>query len=162
MKEFELLRKNFSETGNFGARSSARDALLPRLIPTSGFGINEHIDLGLKYDPSTGIYGAWRASLPSLSLQPAPVKLIAPRTCSWRAGGRMNLVPQHAALRPRSTLQAPRAAASARGVGSAAHPTHRRPTVAPQAWTSTLCWSARGTASRAAAAAAARSATSTS
>ena len=22
-----------------------------------GFGINEHIDLGLKYDPSTGIYG---------------------------------------------------------------------------------------------------------
>ena len=28
-----------SETGNFG------------------FGIDEHIDLGLKYDPSTGIYG---------------------------------------------------------------------------------------------------------
>jgi large subunit ribosomal protein L11e len=23
----------------------------------SGFGINEHIDLGIKYDPSTGIYG---------------------------------------------------------------------------------------------------------
>ena len=22
-----------------------------------GFGINEHIDLGIKYDPSTGIYG---------------------------------------------------------------------------------------------------------
>lgn len=40
VKEFELLRKNFSDTGNFG------------------FGINEHIDLGLKYDPSTGIYGA--------------------------------------------------------------------------------------------------------
>lgn len=23
----------------------------------TGFGINEHIDLGIKYDPSTGIYG---------------------------------------------------------------------------------------------------------
>ncbi|KAG1676551.1 hypothetical protein FOA52_000094 [Chlamydomonas sp. UWO 241] len=39
VKEFELIRKNFSMTGNFG------------------FGINEHIDLGIKYDPSTGIYG---------------------------------------------------------------------------------------------------------
>ncbi|GFR39878.1 hypothetical protein Agub_g380 [Astrephomene gubernaculifera] len=39
VKEFELIRKNFSDTGNFG------------------FGIQEHIDLGLKYDPSTGIYG---------------------------------------------------------------------------------------------------------
>ena len=39
MKEYELLRRNFSETGNFG------------------FGITEHIDLGIKYDPSTGIYG---------------------------------------------------------------------------------------------------------
>merc|ERR1711865_625305 len=39
VKEYELLRKNFSDTGNFG------------------FGINEHIDLGIKYDPSTGIYG---------------------------------------------------------------------------------------------------------
>ena len=39
VKEFELLRKNFSDTGNFG------------------FGINEHIDLGIKYDPTTGIYG---------------------------------------------------------------------------------------------------------
>ena len=39
MKEFELLKKNFSATGNFG------------------FGISEHIDLGIKYDPSTGIYG---------------------------------------------------------------------------------------------------------
>jgi large subunit ribosomal protein L11e len=39
VKEFELLRKNFSDTGNFG------------------FGINEHIDLGIKYDPSSGIYG---------------------------------------------------------------------------------------------------------
>ena len=39
MKEYELKRKNFSANGNFG------------------FGITEHIDLGLKYDPSTGIYG---------------------------------------------------------------------------------------------------------
>lgn len=26
----------------------------------AGFGINEHIDLGIKYDPSTGIYGEHR------------------------------------------------------------------------------------------------------
>jgi large subunit ribosomal protein L11e len=39
VKEYELLSKNFSNTGNFG------------------FGINEHIDLGIKYDPTTGIYG---------------------------------------------------------------------------------------------------------
>merc|ERR1712096_345198 len=34
VKEFELRRKNFSDMGNFG------------------FGIQEHIDLGIKYDPS--------------------------------------------------------------------------------------------------------------
>jgi len=39
VKEYELIKRNFSETGNFG------------------FGIKEHIDLGIKYDPSTGIYG---------------------------------------------------------------------------------------------------------
>eukprot|EP01071_Lankesteria_metandrocarpae_P002949 Lankesteria_metandrocarpae@DN2658_c0_g1_i1.p1 len=39
VKEYELKRRNFSDTGNFG------------------FGIEEHIDLGIKYDPSTGIYG---------------------------------------------------------------------------------------------------------
>merc|ERR1711920_1187589 len=39
VKEYELKRTCFSETGTFG------------------FGINEHIDLGLKYDPSTGIFG---------------------------------------------------------------------------------------------------------
>jgi ribosomal protein L5 len=45
VKEYELVRRNFSDSGNFG------------------FGINEHIDLGIKYDPSTGIYGellTWR------------------------------------------------------------------------------------------------------
>ena len=39
VKEYELYRENFSDTGNFG------------------FGIQEHIDLGIKYDPSIGIYG---------------------------------------------------------------------------------------------------------
>lgn len=39
VKEFELMSYNFSNTGSFG------------------FGISEHIDLGIKYDPSTGIYG---------------------------------------------------------------------------------------------------------
>ena len=39
VKEYELRKKNFSAEGNFG------------------FGIDEHIDLGIKYDPSTGIYG---------------------------------------------------------------------------------------------------------
>lgn len=37
--EYELKDRNFSSTGNFG------------------FGIEEHIDLGLKYEPSVGIYG---------------------------------------------------------------------------------------------------------
>lgn len=39
VKEYELKGANFSNTGNFG------------------FGIQEHIDLGIKYDPSIGIYG---------------------------------------------------------------------------------------------------------
>ncbi|GMM33754.1 ribosomal 60S subunit protein L11B [Saccharomycopsis crataegensis] len=39
VKEFQLKERNFSETGNFG------------------FGISEHIDLGIKYDPGIGIYG---------------------------------------------------------------------------------------------------------
>ncbi|KAL1933661.1 hypothetical protein VTP01DRAFT_7751 [Rhizomucor pusillus] len=39
VKEYELRNRNFSETGNFG------------------FGVDEHIDLGIKYDPSIGIYG---------------------------------------------------------------------------------------------------------
>ena len=39
VKEYELRRANFSKTGNFG------------------FGVQEHIDLGIKYDPSIGIYG---------------------------------------------------------------------------------------------------------
>ncbi|KAF7683006.1 60S ribosomal protein L11 [Astathelohania contejeani] len=39
VKEYELPDKCFSDTGNFG------------------FGISEHIDLGIKYDPNIGIYG---------------------------------------------------------------------------------------------------------
>jgi large subunit ribosomal protein L11e len=39
VKEYELKDRNFSASGNFG------------------FGIDEHIDLGLKYDPNIGIYG---------------------------------------------------------------------------------------------------------
>jgi large subunit ribosomal protein L11e len=38
-KEYEIYSKNFSDTGNFG------------------FGINEHIDLGVSFDTSTGIFG---------------------------------------------------------------------------------------------------------
>lgn len=39
VKEFEIKKTAFSENGNFG------------------FGIEEHIDLGIKYDPSIGIFG---------------------------------------------------------------------------------------------------------
>ena len=39
VKEYELRKSNFSATGNFG------------------FGVQEHIDLGIRYDPSIGIYG---------------------------------------------------------------------------------------------------------
>ncbi|XP_055455592.1 60S ribosomal protein L11-like [Psammomys obesus] len=39
VREYELRKNNFSDTGNFG------------------FGIQEHIDLGIKYDLSIGIYG---------------------------------------------------------------------------------------------------------
>lgn len=39
VKEYELPKTCFTDNGNFG------------------FGVEEHIDLGLRYDPSTGIYG---------------------------------------------------------------------------------------------------------
>jgi large subunit ribosomal protein L11e len=39
VKEYELRQRNFSDTGNFG------------------FGIQEHIDLGARYDPGIGIFG---------------------------------------------------------------------------------------------------------
>lgn len=106
VKEYELLRKNFSDGGNFGesplmahiflrgvccvnAASGAHGGDLfgddlgigtglrrpesnwvenSRLIVIAGFGISEHIDLGIKYDPSTGIYGEL-ACQPILSQQ---------------------------------------------------------------------------------------------
>ena len=46
----------------------------------AGFGINEHIDLGIKYDPSSGIYGmdpglrpALRGAFDSAVAAPGPV-----------------------------------------------------------------------------------------
>merc|ERR1712050_364418 len=39
VREYELKKRNFSDTGNFG------------------YGIQEHIDLGIKYDPGIGIFG---------------------------------------------------------------------------------------------------------
>merc|ERR1712187_976066 len=39
VKEYELKKRNFAKNGSFG------------------FGISEHIDLGIRYDPSSGIYG---------------------------------------------------------------------------------------------------------
>ncbi len=39
VKEYELKGSSFTENGNFG------------------FGVEEHIDLGLRYDPYTGIFG---------------------------------------------------------------------------------------------------------
>ena len=38
VKEMELRKRNFSASGNFG------------------FGVQEHIDLGIKYDPYTGLF----------------------------------------------------------------------------------------------------------
>ena len=70
VKEFELIRRNFSDTGNFG------------------FGISEHIDLGIKYDPNTGIYGTWgraRAGAGALEILIAcwMGALAAPRGSFW-------------------------------------------------------------------------------
>lgn len=47
VKEFELRERNFSSGGTESGTGGGG----------FGFGINEHIDLGLKYDPTTGIYG---------------------------------------------------------------------------------------------------------
>jgi len=64
VKEYELKKSNFSETGNFG------------------FGIQEHIDLNIKYDPAIGIYGS-----PSQNYSPASSQTSqadAPITLSMR------------------------------------------------------------------------------
>ena len=83
-----MIRKNFSDSGNFGERgdrhcTSASPVLdsptahQHTIILPAGFGINEHIDLGIKYDPSTGIYG-----------EPCPCSLPKAVRCSnwaWQA-----------------------------------------------------------------------------
>jgi large subunit ribosomal protein L11e len=54
VKEYELKKRNFSETGNFG------------------FGIAEHIDLGIKYDPTTGTcYSSLCCSISNAHVSPA-------------------------------------------------------------------------------------------
>ena len=65
VKEFELKKRNFSANGEptppFARarnRSSRTRTCLTRSMPGNwGFGISEHIDLGIKYDPNAGIYG---------------------------------------------------------------------------------------------------------
>ena len=54
VKEYELRKKNFSDEGMFCSFSLQ---IINYYIGNFGFGIEEHIDLGIKYDPSTGIYG---------------------------------------------------------------------------------------------------------
>ena len=88
VKEFELIRRNFSDTGNFG------------------FGISEHIDLGIKYDPNTGIYGTWRrARVGALDILIARWlgAFAAPRGSYWGmslARERSGRVPSRAPARP--------------------------------------------------------------
>lgn len=65
VKEFELRKKNFSKDGK--SQSSMRVSICGAFLcwqfylllytGNFGFGIDEHIDLGMKYDTSTGIFG---------------------------------------------------------------------------------------------------------
>jgi len=68
--DYEISSKHFSDSGDYtlSTKYSQPNLIIPQsfssyspLSPHSsgnfGFGINEHIDLGLKYDPATGIYG---------------------------------------------------------------------------------------------------------
>ena len=55
VKEYELRKRNFSDEGIFHNLFSF--LFINYYIGNFGFGIDEHIDLGIKYDPSTGIYG---------------------------------------------------------------------------------------------------------
>ena len=68
VKEYELRKRNFSDEGKsrrHKPRVCCRSCVSLYLsakfinyyIGNFGFGIDEHIDLGIKYDPSTGIYG---------------------------------------------------------------------------------------------------------
>ena len=167
VKEFELLKRNFSDMGSFG------------------FGIQEHIDLGIKYDPSTGIYGEPdthpRSLLARLPLPGGGIpvgmarhrfSIAARRDPSSRAcrmstvqqqrgfvgpnplwpGGSARPPPRPWGPSPKSLRLRPR---GPHGRGSADPPGHL------QAWTSSSCWSAPGTGCRAAAAARTASVSST-
>jgi hypothetical protein len=65
VKEYELLRKNFSDGGNFGGHLHQCIMLN---MPSSSSNLSQaaHVqyafDLGIKYDPSTGIYGECQQS----------------------------------------------------------------------------------------------------
>ena len=74
MKEYELRARNFSDTGNFG------------------FGIEEHIDLGLKYDPSIGIFGMDFYVV----LQRAGTRVSRRRRCKTRVGKRQRVTREDA------------------------------------------------------------------
>ena len=91
VKEYELLRRNFSDTGNFG------------------FGINEHIDLGIKYDPSTGIYGEqaiWSCLaaylLPSVAYMRMPAHGLSDCSCCFICG---SFAPHNYMLRCPTVMQ---------------------------------------------------------
>ena len=56
VKEYELRKKNFSETG-YECCALAKVEFPLMDYSNFGFGISEHIDLGIKYDPAIGIYG---------------------------------------------------------------------------------------------------------
>ena len=74
VKEYELRARNFSDTGNFG------------------FGIEEHIDLGLKYDPSIGIFGMDFYVV----LQRAGTRVSRRRRCKTRVGKRQRVTREDA------------------------------------------------------------------
>jgi len=61
VREYELRKKNFSDQGKIAVPGGDSTVFLILIfnyyIGNFGFGIDEHIDLGIKYDPSTGIYG---------------------------------------------------------------------------------------------------------
>ena len=100
VKEYELERKNFSSTGSFG------------------FGIQEHIDLGIKYDPSTGIYGE-RGRTPPQATGIANTDCLAPTRC--RGGECMSSVPKRYPARPPRSPRVPR-----RGERAPRRGNHRR------------------------------------
>ncbi|PIO68496.1 ribosomal protein L5 [Teladorsagia circumcincta] len=57
VKEFELYKENFSDSGNFGFGIQGSCAYPSFLRLNVDPDSEEHIDLGIKYDPGIGIYG---------------------------------------------------------------------------------------------------------